>query len=190
MRVVLVDDNTERVTHLSASLARMGIEVCSVVENPLRLLKIIEQTAPDVILIDMESPGRDILDSLSILSEHQPTPVVMFCDSEDPGFISQAVDAGVSTYLLGSDVEPAQVRPVIDVAIAQFRSFQALRSELHQTRSELAGRGVIDRAKALVMRRYNLTESEAYASLRKTAMDRNVKLVHVAQRILDEGGES
>ena len=99
--------------------------------------------------------------------------------------------AGVSAYVVAG-LQPERIRPIVDVALARFQQEQALRQELAQTQSELSelsvevqNRKVIDRAKGLLMQRQNLSEDAAYARLRKAAMDKNLKIVEVAQRMLD-----
>ncbi len=184
LRIMLLDDNPGRGAWVQQCIHQLGFAACSIVTNPLRVLKEISEQQPDVIIIDMQSPGRDILESLSLVAEHQPTPVVMFSEEQDPEYIKKAVQAGVCTYLLGS-IDPDTVRPVIDVALAQFRSFQSLRQALDETRLELSERRSIDQAKHMLMRVYNVTEEEAYEQMRKQAMRCNQRMVEVARRLLE-----
>ncbi len=134
VKVMLVDDHPERAAMVEESLRASGFEVLSTIPSATGLLFQIEQHRPDVVLIDLDSPDRDVLESLSIINSHNPTPVVMFTEEEDPEYIEQAVTAGISTYLVGS-INPQQVKPVINVALAQFKSFQNLRNELNTTRT-------------------------------------------------------
>ena len=136
-----------------------------------------------MVLIDLESPDRDVLESLAIISHHNPTPVVMFTQQDDPDYIRQAVTAGISTYLVGG-INPDQVKPIIDVAIAQFRAFQSLRDELHSTRAQLEERKLIEQANWLLMAHQKIGENEAHRLLTKLAMDTNQRLPAVAKTVL------
>lgn len=183
IRVMLIDDNPDRAVMVEERLWSSGFEVSLVIPSATGLLFQIEQVRPDVVLIDLESPDRDVLESLSIINHHNPTPVVMFTQQDDPEFIDQAVSAGISTYLVGG-INPDQVKPIIDVAMAQFKAFQSLRSELDSTRAQLEDRKLIEQAKGLLMAHRKLTEEEAHRLLTKLAMDTNQKLPAVATTIL------
>ncbi|MEM6999366.1 MAG: ANTAR domain-containing protein [Pseudomonadota bacterium] len=185
LTILLVDDDQQRAGWLQAELVGMGFAVHSIVDDPMRVLRVMSDVQPDVVVIDMASPGRDILESLSILAEHQPTPVVMFTGEEDPDYISKAVDAGVSAYIVGT-IDTDKVKPVIEVAIAQFHHFQRLRTELKQTQSELAQSKAIDQAKRMLMRSLGLSEAEAYEHLRGEAMNTGAKIGEVAERVIKQ----
>src|SRR5690606_28310134 len=180
---MLVDDNPERAQLVEERLWNCGYEVVSVIPSATGLLFQIEQHSPDVVLIDLQSPDRDVLESLAIVNHHNPRPVVMFTQQDDPDYINQAVNAGISTYLVG-DIDPAHVKPIIDVALAQFRAFQSLRNELNSTRVQLEDRRVIEQAKGLLMAHQKMTEEEAHRMLNKLAMDNNQRLPDVARTVL------
>ena len=188
LRIMLVDDDPQRADWVERCLKELGFEICARVESPLRLLKEISDQSPDVIIVDMQSPGRDVLESLSIVAQHQPTPVVMFSEEQDPDYINRAVESGVSTYLVGS-IDPAKVRPVIQVAMAQFRNFHNLKSELSETKSQLTDQQTIDAAKRLLMRKLDLDENTAYRQMREQAMRCSTPLRVVAQQILEKFGQ-
>lgn len=183
VRVMLVDDLPERAAIVDSHLVVAGYEVVSRLPTASGLLFQIEQHRPDIILIDLQSPGRDVLESLSVINAHNPTPIVMFSEEEDPSFIEEAVDAGVSAYLMGS-VDANRVKPVIDVAIAQFKSFQSLRKALNSTRDRLESLSVIDKAKSLLIKQHNLTEEEAHRQLRSLSMDTNQSMQQAAQSVI------
>ena len=180
---MLVDDNPERAQLVEERLWDCGYEVVSVIPSATGLLYQIEQHSPDVILIDLESPDRDVLESLAIVNHHNPRPVVMFTQEEDPEYINQAVNAGISTYLVGG-INPEHVKPVIDVAIAQFRSFQALRDQLNSAKIQLEDRKLVEQAKGLLMAYQKLSEEDAHKLLNKLAMDNNQRLPDVAKTVL------
>jgi two-component system, response regulator / RNA-binding antiterminator len=149
------------------------------------------QLQPDMIIVDAESDARDALEHVVMATRDARRPIVMFTNDHDTSNARAAVAAGVSAYIVAG-LQPDRIRPILDVAMARFEQEQALRQELANTRSELhelstalQDRKVIDRAKNLLMQRQQLTEDVAYAKLRKTAMDKNLKIVDVAQRMLD-----
>ena len=180
---MLVDDDADRAASVEESLRASGFEVLSIISTTSALLFQIEQHRPDVVLIDLRFPGRDILESLAVVNDHNPTPMVMFSREEDPDYIRQAFRAGVSTYLMDG-IDPDKVKPIIDVALEQFRSFQALREELAMARSELADQKALLKAKSLLMRQKNIDEESAHRLLTRTAMDNNLKLADVARTVI------
>ncbi|MGC6480985.1 MAG: ANTAR domain-containing response regulator [Porticoccaceae bacterium] len=182
VRVMLVDDLPERAAVVEQHLVAAGYEIVSRLPNATGILFQIEQHRPDIILIDLQSPGRDVLESLSVINAHNPKPVVMFSEEEDPSFIEDAVDAGVSAYLMGG-FDAKRVKPVIDVAIAQFKSFQSLRKALSNTRGQLESISVIERAKRLLIDQHNFTEDEAHQQLRSLAMNTNQSMQQAAESV-------
>jgi len=145
----------------------------------------------DLIIVDAESEARDALEHVVMATRDQPRPIVMFTNDNDSANARAAVAAGVSAYIVAG-LSSERIRPILDVALARFQHEQRLRDELASTRNELMelstelkDRKVIDRAKGMLMQRQNLSEEAAYARLRKTAMDKNLKVVDVAQRMLD-----
>jgi len=182
-RVMLVDDLPQRSARVEKKLIQDGFEVISRLPSAAGLLFQIEQLKPDIILIDLQSPGRDVLDSLSVINDHNPTPVVMFSEEEDPGFIKDAVDAGVTAYMMGG-VDTEKVKPVIDVAMAQFKSYQSLRQKLDTTRTQLESLSVIDKAKRLLMDQQGISEDSAHKVLRNLSMDSNQSLPQAAKSVI------
>ncbi len=139
---------------------------------------------PDVVIIDMESPDRDTLDSMSLLNRENPRPVVFFADQHDPETMQAALKSGVSAYVVDGLV-PGRVKAVMEVAIARFESFQSMRRELDQARTQLAERKRIERAKGLLMKHQDCDEPQAYRMLRKLAMDRGQRIGDVANNVID-----
>jgi response regulator NasT len=181
--VMVLDDNIERAAMVEQSLLQNGFRVLSLLTSASGLLNQIEQHHPDVIVIDLESPDRDVLESLAIVSAHNPTPIVMFAQQNDPDFVSEAVLSGVTAYQ-GQAISPEMVKPVIEVAMSQFRSFNLLREQLAQTRTELEESRVIERAKARLAAHRGIDSNSAYQLMRKLSMDNNKRLAAVAETIL------
>ncbi|MFD0666516.1 ANTAR domain-containing response regulator [Ramlibacter sp. MAHUQ-53] len=144
----------------------------------------IAQLQPDLIIVDAESAARDSLEHVVMATRDERRPIVLFTNDDDTTHVKDAVAAGVSAYIVAG-LAPDRIRPILDVAMARFQHEQGLRQALAAARSELADRKVIDRAKGLLMQRQGLSEPEAYEKLRRTAMDKGLKIADVAQRILD-----
>ena len=174
----------ERARVLRIALLEAGYNVVAALPGDAFLPERIGQIQPDLIVVDAESQGRDILEHVVMATRDERRPIVMFSDDEDTAYLRKAVAAGVSAYVaVGTPAE--RIKPVLDVAMARFEMEESLRRELASARSELADRTVLDRAKGLLMRRQGLTEPQAQARLRKAAMDKGLKLVEVAQRLID-----
>ena len=182
-RVMLVDDTPTRSALLEQALLDQGYLVVCRLESAQGLIKNVEIHQPDIIIMDLESPDRDTLENMTILNQHNPKPVIMFSGEGDSAIISQAVQAGVSAYVVDG-LNPNRVKAILDVAIARFREYQALRKELKNTRDQLADRKVIDKAKGLLMKAKDLDEEQAYHAMRKMAMDQSKPLVEIAHNIL------
>jgi len=184
MRVLVVDESAERAELLRAALLLAGYEVTASLSSPLTLLHTIERLQPDVIVIDTDSPSRDVLEHLVVVTQHTPRPIVMFAADASPQTIREATRAGVSAYVVDG-LDRKSIKAIVDAAVARFEELQQLRGQLAEANLKLAERKLIERAKGLLMKSRNLDEEAAYAALRKAAMDRNLKLGEVAQRIVD-----
>jgi response regulator NasT len=183
LRVMLVDDRAERRVMLDAALGDVGCSLVACVASESDLLAEVERCDPDVILIDVEAPGRDTLEGLETVQANIPRPMVMFSQDDNNETIKRATRAGVSAYVVDG-LQAGRVRPIIDAAIARFQHFNFLESELKRARNQLAERKDIDRAKGIIMRQRGVSEEVAYQSMRKLAMDTNQKLSQVARSII------
>lgn len=183
LKVMLVDDQPARAALLEQALRDHQFTVIARLSTAAGLADQVAALQPDIIIIDIESPDRDTLENMAILHRDNPRPVVMFAEEGDTSTIERAVRAGVSAYVVDG-LNPARVKPIVDVAIARFREFQALRQELQETRTQLADRKQIDRAKGLLMKHRDLDEQQAYQAMRKMAMDRGQRLGEVANNII------
>jgi len=180
---MLVDDDSARAALLAQALQDHGYKVVARVQPDPSLLSKVAKVLPDMIVIDTDSPDRDILESMSLLNEHNPMPVVMFSDVEDETVIQEAIRSGVSGYI-AKGVDQQRVKSIMSVAIARFREYQALKNELKQTKCELESKKLIDQAKYLLMSQKGVTEQEAYEAMRKMSMDRNIRMAQVAENII------
>ncbi len=174
----------ERTRILRQALLEAGYNVVATLPGDAFLPDRIAQIQPDMIVVDAESQGRDILEHVVIATRDERRPIVLFSAEEDTSHVRRAIAAGVSAYV-AAGLPSESIKPVIEVALARFEHEEKLRQELAEARTQLEDRKVIDRAKGLLMTRQGLTEPEAYARLRKAAMDKGIKLSEVAQRLID-----
>ena len=181
---MIVDEHPQRAELLEYALNDAGYRVIAHASTNDYLPKRVAEVKPDVVLIDLDSPNRDTLEQINAMNQRDPLPVVMFTQQQDKAFIEQSIRAGVSAYVVDG-LSNTSVRSVIDVAVATFGQFQSLKSELHEARSSLADRKIIEKAKGILMRQRSMSEPEAYRVLQKMAMDRKRKLVQVAQDVVD-----
>ncbi len=182
LRILVIDEDPRRGATLAEVLRVTGYEAIEWSDPKNDLAKVVTDAKPDVVLINLTSPDRDTLEQLALMNEKSPRPVVMFAQDDDEQTIASAVRAGVSAYLVDG-LSGNRVKPVIDVAIAHFRQHQAIREELEKTRTSLDERKHVDLAKSLLMRQRGIGEPEAYALLRKLAMDRKQRIGQVAQQL-------
>ena len=184
LRVILVDDERKRAELVKDALTASGFEVVAVLGTGADLPRRVSDLAADVIIADIDSPDRDTLEDMRQVIFDHGRPVVMFAQDGNPATIRAAVEAGVSAYVVDG-LTPDRVKPVVDVAIARFRQFQDLRSELDKARASLTERKLVERAKGILMKRRNCDEDTAYRLMRGMAMDQKLRLVDIAGRIID-----
>ena len=169
---------------LRIGLLQNGCNIVAVLPADVFLPERLAQIGPDMIIVDAESANRDTLEHVVMATRDARRPIVLFTEDNDTTHVRDAIAAGVTAYVVAG-LAPDRVKPVLDVALARFQHEEHLRSELADARNQLTDRKLIDRAKGLLMQRQGLSEDEAYARLRKTAMDKGLKIGEVAQRILD-----
>lgn len=183
LRVMIVDDSEARSLYLRLMLEQVGYTVVAEVFEPRRIYDAVKTRKPDIIIVDTESPSRDTLEHIALLSAKDPRPIVMFSSDRGSDTIREAVQAGVSAYIVDG-LTAERVKPIIEVAIARFESFQAVRTELAQVKTKLSERKVVERAKGVLMQARSIGEAEAYAALRKMAMERNLTIGEVSRQFL------
>lgn len=178
------DGELERARSLRIGLLESNFNIVAVLPADPFLPERLAQIAPDMIIVDAESQARDTLEHVVMATRDERRPIVLFTNDDDTSQVGAAIAAGVSAYVVAG-LAPDRIRPVLEVAMARFQHEESLRRELAEARTQLSERKTIDRAKGILMARHALTEDQAYARLRKTAMDRGMKLAEVAQRIVD-----
>ncbi len=192
MKVLLADADPDRARIVEADLSVAGATSVVRLQDGEPLLDAVARESPDLIIVDMARPDRDSLDDIRHIARHDPRPIVMFVDHDDTRFMEAAIEAGVSSYnVVGAGLP--DVKPIVQAAVAMFRRYRQVETELRKAEASLNERALIDRAKGLIMRQRNLGEPDAYRWLRRQAMDRGKKIAAIAAEIVaaaDPGGRT
>jgi response regulator NasT len=183
LKIVIVDENPIRAAILEDGLHDAGFTQVVRIAETTNLLARIHAADPEVILIDLENPNRDVLEQMFQVSRVVKRPIAMFVDSSDSASIQASVDAGVSAYIVDG-LKKERIKYILDLTISRFNAFSKLQGELDRAKGALEDRKVIDRAKGILMKAKNLSEEQAYALMRKTAMNENKKIADIAQSIV------
>jgi response regulator NasT len=182
-KIVIVDESQIRAAILQEGLREAGFTGVVHISQMHNLLARIYALDPDVILIDLENPSRDVLEQMFQVSRAVRRPIAMFVDQSDAASIQASVDAGVSAYIVDG-LKKERIKPILDLCVSRFNAFSKLQDELERTKSALEDRKIIDRAKGILMKLKGLTEDEAYVLLRSTAMREKKKIGEIAQSIV------
>ena len=183
LRILLVDQNADRVSILEDGLREAGCTDITVVREMHSLLRRIVDADPDVIFIDLENPNRDVLEQMFQVSRSVRRPIAMFVDQADTEQIRAAVESGVGAYVVDG-LHKERVKTILDTAVSHFHTFNRLRDELERANQQLEERKVIERAKGILMKERSLNEAEAYAALRRAAMNENRRIADVARSVV------
>lgn len=181
--VVVIDENDVRSAILEDGLREAGFVGVTRLSDTTNLMRQLVSLDPDVIIIDLENPSRDVLEQMFQVSRSVSRPVAMFVDQSDSEMTNAAMDAGVSAYVVDG-LKKERVKTIVDMAISRFNTFSKLRTELEEARTELADRKVIERAKGIMMHTRKISEDEAYTLLRRTAMTQKKRLADIAQSVI------
>lgn len=183
LNVLLIERNQEKSELLAMALRSNEYLVTQICASGISLLREVERNAPDLIVMDVESPDRDTIQSLSLVTQMAPRPIIMFSEQESGETINSIVASGVTTYVVG-EVAGQRIKSIVDTALARFDNYQQLKHELATTQHKLSAEKEINRAKAWLMENKHISEKEAHARLRKTAMDSGKKIEEVARNLL------
>ena len=187
LSILIIDDNRLRAQIIEDGLREAGHSLVTVLDTTREAARRIADIGPDVVVIDVEYPGRDQLEHFFSLSRALRKPIAMFVDRSDAAEIEAAVEAGVSAYVVDG-LKKERVKPILDMAISRFNAFARLTRELEEARGALEDRKIIDQAKSILIKSRGLSEAEAYALLRKTAMNQNRKIAEIAQSLVTAAG--
>jgi response regulator NasT len=183
MRIAIIDTSTTRAAIISEGLREAGLSDLILIDPTGPIVAQVEKAAPEVVLVNLENPSRDLLEDFFAMSRALARPIAMFVDQSDAEATTAAVDAGVSAYVVDG-LAKNRIKPVLDLAVRRFQAFSRLQEELAEAKSALADRQTIDRAKAILMKRRGLDEPAAYALLRGHAMRSNRRMADVAEAIV------
>lgn len=187
LSIIVIERDRARALRIVDGLSASGDHAITVISEATGLARRIAEQTPDIVLIDVADPSRDVLEELALVSGPMERPVAMFVDRSDEQLTRAAIEAGVSAYVVDG-LHPDRIKPILDAAIARFHLFQKMRAELAATRAALEERKIIDRAKAILMKARGIDEEAAYALLRKTAMDQNRRMADIAQQLVMAAG--
>src|SRR3981189_3348613 len=182
-KIVIVDESPIRAAILEEGLREAGFTGVVHISEMQSLLARIYALDPDVILIDLENPSRDVLEQMFQVSRAVRRPIAMFVDQSDSASIQASVDAGVSAYIVDG-LRKERVKPILDLCISRFYAFSRLQTALEKTKNAPEERKVTHRAKGILMKVKKISEEEAYGLLRRTAMNENRKIAEVAQSVV------
>lgn len=183
MRIAVVDESAARASIIEEGLALLdGCEIF-VLTARKALLARLEEIGPDVVLIDLGNPSRDVLEEYFSVSRVLDRPIAMFVDESDEAAIAASIDAGVSAYVVDG-LAANRIRPVLDLAVRRFNAFSRLQADLAEAKGKLAERDAVDKAKRILMASRNLSEPEAYAELRRTAMNQGRRIADIAEAVV------
>jgi len=183
MRIAIVDESATRAAVIREGLA--AFEDCElfVLTERRGLVARIGEIAPDIVLIDLGNPSRDVLEEYFAVSRALDRPIAMFVDESDDEALAASIDAGVSSYVVDG-MAPHRIRPILDLAVRRFNAFARLQADLAEAQGKLAERDAIDRAKRILMDSRKITEPQAYAELRKTAMNQGRRISEIADAVV------
>jgi response regulator NasT len=183
LKIAVVDESAARAAVIAEGLREAGFTDIHLLLERRGLVAALHALSPDVVLINLENPGRDVLEESFALSRALARPIAMFVDQSDERSIAEAVDAGISAYVVDG-MRKERIKPILELAVRRFNAFSRLQAELHEARSALADRKIVDRAKAILMKRRKIDEPAAYALLRKQAMDGGRRIAEIAEALV------
>nr|WP_199925131.1 ANTAR domain-containing response regulator [Neorhizobium sp. SOG26] len=187
LTILVIDENAIRASIIEEGLREAGYNHVTVVQEVNGIARIIETAKPDVIVIDIENPNRDMMEHLFQLTRTVSRPIAMFVDRSDTALIEAAMEAGVSAYVVDG-LKKERVKAILDMAVHRFNAFSRLQRELAEAKSALEERKVVERAKGILMKMRGLSEEEAFALLRQTAMNEKKKMSDIAQSVVTAAG--
>jgi response regulator NasT len=184
LKVMIVDNDLVRTKPLKQSLLDTGYDVIAHLKDTVNLDEACNRLKPDIVIIDTDSPSRDTLENICVMTMNDPRPIMMFTHDGDKEQIKLATQAGVCAYVVGS-IPNERLQPVIDAAIARFEEFKNLRVALNEANTKLSERKLVERAKGLIMKQRKIDEDEAYNLLRSMAMQKHMRIGALSKQIID-----
>lgn len=183
MRIAVIDESPVRAAIIEDGLAQVGEHDVFVISERTGMARAIETIDPDVVLVDLGNPSRDVLEEYFSVSRAVSRPIAMFVERSDDETIGAAIDAGVSAYIVDG-LSQRRIKPILDLAVRRFKAFSRLQTELQEARDALSERNIIDKAKKILIRKRGLDEADAHKLLRDHAMNSNRRMAEVAEAIV------
>ncbi|GAM03108.1 MULTISPECIES: ANTAR domain-containing response regulator [Novosphingobium] len=183
MRIAIVDESAARASIIEEGLSELADCDLVVITERRGMLARMAEIDPDIVLMNLGNPSRDMLEEYFAVSRALARPIAMFVDEADDEAIVASVEAGVSSYVVDG-LAAGRIRPILDLAITRFNAFARLQSDLAEARGKLAERELVDKAKRILMQSKGLPEPKAYAELRKAAMDQGKRIVNIAEAVV------
>ncbi len=183
MKIAIVDESAARASIIEEGLAEFDDREVYILTERQGLLARIEEIGPDIVLMDLGNPSRDMLEEYFAVSRAVARPIAMFVDESDDDAIAASIDAGVSAYVVDG-LASNRIKPLLDLAVKRFNAFARLQDDLAEAKGKLAERETIDRAKRILMDSKRVTEPEAYAELRRKAMSSNRRIIDIAEAVV------
>lgn len=183
LKILLVGPEPIKAREIAGALKEAGWSDVTVLCDLGMLTRAVQKQEPDIVLIDLAHPDRDMLEHLSLVSNAKARAVAMFVDHTDEAMTQAAIAAGLSAYVVNG-LQKDRIKPVVETAMARFEMTRNMQSELDAAKRALSDRKTIDRAKGILMQARQIPEAEAYDLLRKTAMNRGRRVIDVATALV------
>ena len=181
--IAIVDDDASSRFVIRGFVEEAGLKVVAEGENGAEAVEICRTKRPDVVLMDINMPVKDGIEAAGEIGRECPTPVILLTARDDESTVKRAAGAGVMGYLV-KPVREEELLPAIELAVSRFKEFRLLREENTELKSALAARKAIEKAKGLLMARESISEGEAFARIRRIAMDKRKSMSEIAEVII------
>jgi len=182
-RILVCEDEGLTALRLAASLKNLGYEVVGEARDGEEAVSRAADLKPDAILMDIRMPRLDGIEATRRIMAARPTAIVMITAFSEKELVEQALAAGASGYLV-KPVSDDQIEPALRVALSRFAELRDLRGEVTELKDALEARKVVERAKGILMRRFELPEDQAYQRLQKMSRDRRQSLKETAEQLI------
>jgi len=183
LRVLIADENKDALRMLHEVLASLGHEVTSYAVSTREAADLIAREDPQVAIVVMHQDDEHALALIGEAVEYASGPVIAQLHDADVDFLSRAAERGISAYV--ESLDPESIQAAIEVAMRRYHEASRLHEKVEQLESALERRGLIERAKGILMERHGVDDREAFEMLRDQARSTGSRVVQVAQAVLD-----